>query len=367
MDIATHPRNRRRGIALIIVMICVAVLGMLAAGFAYSMKVETRLAMNSNAEGDMLAIGWGGINKAAALLNLRDPNEPFDALNQKWAGGPGSMMTSNNLLTMVELDLNTKIVDMERRANINMADQQLLDQAMQLIGVDAADASPITASILDWIDQDNNEHPSGAETDYYETLDPPYKCKDAPIDDLSELLLVRGVTQEIYWGGVSTNHGPAVFQSRLGARQREQQQSIYPVGLADLFSPLSGGPININTAPREVLSMILNGDEAAADRIIACRAGPDGSDGTEDDVPFRNPQDALLCAQIPSQVIPQVSRYFATRSRLFQVEVHAEVNGTHRYFYAVVDRDAPPEKKVLTFFWKHQPIVTTLNRNADAR
>jgi type II secretory pathway component PulK len=247
-----------------------------------------------------------------------------------------------------------------------LADERLLGQAMTLIGVDAADSGPITSSILDWIDQDKNEHPNGTETEYYETLNPPYKCKDAPVDDLTELLLVRGVSQEIFWGGVATNHQPANFQSKLGM-QRGDQAVVYPVGLADFFCPLSAGLININTASREVLQMILNGDEAAADRIIACRAGPDGADGTEDDVPFRTPQDALLCAQIPSQSIPQIAGYFSVRSRLFQVEVHAEVNGTHRYFYAIVDRDAQPDKKVLTFFWKHQPIVTSLNRNAAPR
>ena len=183
------------------------------------------------------------------------------------------------------------------------------------------------------------------------------------MDDLTELLLVRGVSQEVFWGGVATNHHPANFQSKLGM-QRGNELAVYPVGLADLFCPLSAGLININTASREVLQMILNGDEAAADRIIACRAGPDGADGTGDDVPFRSPGEGLQCAQLPVAYINQVASYFSIRSRLFQVEVHAEVNGTHRYFYAIVDRDA---SKILTFFWKHQPIVTTLNRNADAR
>jgi len=40
------PRQRTSGIALIIVMICITVLSILAAGFAYAMKVETKLAMN---------------------------------------------------------------------------------------------------------------------------------------------------------------------------------------------------------------------------------------------------------------------------------------------------------------------------------
>ena len=50
------------------------------------------------------------------------------------------------------------MIDLERKGNINTADQPMLDQAMRLIGVDAGDSSAITASILDWIDRDKNEH-----------------------------------------------------------------------------------------------------------------------------------------------------------------------------------------------------------------
>ena len=48
MRISTQPPPR--GIALIIVMIVIIVLGILAGGFAYSMKVETTLARNANFE-----------------------------------------------------------------------------------------------------------------------------------------------------------------------------------------------------------------------------------------------------------------------------------------------------------------------------
>jgi len=56
------PRQRTSGIALIIVMICITVLSILAAGFAYAMKVETKLAMNSNSETELtwLGIFWRG-------------------------------------------------------------------------------------------------------------------------------------------------------------------------------------------------------------------------------------------------------------------------------------------------------------------
>src|ERR1035438_10780625 len=52
------------GIALIIVMISIMVLTILAAGFAYSMKVETKLARNANSEAELEWLGRSGVEYA---------------------------------------------------------------------------------------------------------------------------------------------------------------------------------------------------------------------------------------------------------------------------------------------------------------
>ena len=79
------------------------------------------------------------------------------------------------------------------------------------MGVAPGEATPIVNSILDWIDPDDQTHPEGAETQYYQGLNPPYAAKNGPIDDISELLLIKGVTPEIYYGGVLTNYQPNFF------------------------------------------------------------------------------------------------------------------------------------------------------------
>jgi general secretion pathway protein K len=371
-----HPRESS-GIALIIVMVCITALSILAAGFAYSMKVETKLAMNANNEAELISIGKSGVAMAQWILaqQLTIAQEPYDSLNQKWAGGPGSLMTSNSPLAEVSLDnvplgsgtFSLKIVDMERKMNINMADQQLLDQAMRLVGVDAGDADPIKASILDWMSPDKNALMGGTESSYYESLEPPYQAKDGPIDDLSELLLVHGISEfpEIYWGGVATNRMPAAFQNKLGVQPGNQPRS-YGVGLVDLFTPLSSGRINLNTASMTTLQMIPFVDETIAARIIECRSGPDGADGTEDDTPFRNPGEGLLCGGLNNAAVGQVQRYCDVRSRVFEVQVDAQINGYHRYFYATVLRNNPRDVQVLTFHWKFNPPATSTS-HASAR
>ena len=354
------------GIALVIVMIAVTVLSVLAAAFAYSMKVETKLAQNSNSETELIWLGRSGVEFARYILAQQSAiaNEPYDGLNQKWAGGPGGIGTSNSVLAGISLrdyhlgdgKFSITITDLERKYNVNSADQVALEQSLRLIGVDAGDASSIAASILDWIDADNNTHAGGAESPFYQSMDPPYFAKNQPIDDLSELLLVRGVTPEIYWGGVSSNHLRAAFQNKLGRVSPASEQTLYVAGLEDIFTPISNGRININTASLTVLQMIPFVDEAIAAKIIELRAGPDGAQGTEDDMPAGMPgvgiKDVLSTAGLNTQAVLIAERYCTARSSTFEVVVEAEIAGYVRRFFAILGRNNPRDVQVLSFFWK---------------
>jgi len=272
---------RNRGIALIIVMISITVLAILAAGFAYSMRVETKLARNSNAETELEWLGRSGVEYARWILaeQMKINMEPYDGLNQVWAGGPGGIGTTNSPLLEVQREVTLgngsftwKIADLERRANINTASEALLQQALMLMGVDAGDMTPTISSILDWIDPDDRTHVQGAESDFYEGLNPPYVAKNGPIDDLSELLLIKGVTPEIYWGISSSNHPLAAFQAkqnRVGFNVN--QPPAFTAGLADLFTPISSGRININTASIEELTQLPNIGKSKAQAIVQYR------------------------------------------------------------------------------------------------
>ena len=72
-------------------MISIFVLTMLAAGFAYSMKVETKLARNANSEAELEWLGRSGVEYARwVLANSRaNPMQPYDSLDQPWATGSG--------------------------------------------------------------------------------------------------------------------------------------------------------------------------------------------------------------------------------------------------------------------------------------
>lgn len=341
MRIAVH--RRPRGIALMVVMIAIFVMAVLAGAFAFSMKVETKLAMNAaHRSTDLWEGGISGIETAKWIL-AQQMRCPYVSLNQKWAGGAGDDCDTNSPLAGLSLDnfevaghkVNIHITDLERKFNINTADQTILQQALTLMGVDASEIPSVSSAILDWIDPDEVPHLNGAESDYYQSLDPPYYAKDRPIDDLSELLLVRGITPAMYWGAAVTNYSPAAFQQvdRFG---RPIEEPTYRVGLVDLFSPFSSGRINVNTASADVLQLIPGIDENMARIIVEQRE--------------QSPYHSLNEVPVPPQIMPQLQRYADVRSRTFAVEV--TIAGSNRKFYGILACSNPRDIRLLSFYWK---------------
>ena len=359
MKIRLRPNSA--GIALIIAVIAILVLSALAAGFALSMKVETRLAFNANSDTQMYWLGRSGVEYCQWVL--AQEKCPEDALNQKWAGGFGSECDTNvaiaNPVQVGDGSFTWKIIDHERYANINTAPAIEIQQALTIIGVDANDISVVADSIQDWIGPVGPPRVAGAESDYYQGLDPPYYAKNAPIDDISELLHVRGILDhpEIYdpktYGRASApdSSGPT-FHHQLGFDAAPDKMTDYPFGLKDVFTSVSNGRININTADEDVLQMILGGDATAAENIIKLRAGPDGVDGTEDDTPFVNPAVGLQSAGANPAVAGQAANLLTTRSTTFEVHVTAQIGVQKREYVAILYRLSLADIRILSFYWK---------------
>jgi len=349
--------HKQSGIALIVVLIVVVVLGILAGGFAYSMRVETTLARRASFSSELDWIGRAGVAYGQWILSQGCPSEPYDALNQVWAGGPGCLCTNEAVEATVQVgngSFTWKIKDMDRYFNINRADETILSQALTLIGVDAGSMTTVANSILDWRDNDKNPRMSGTESEVYEQRDPPHLAKDGPIDDLSELLLIRGVTPNMYsasYGGRTTQP----IDRRMG-QQSVFEEPTYALHLDELFSPLSGPAVNINTAPAAVLQLVTVIDENIAQAIIQARSGPNGQDGDCDDTPFRNPSEVV--ARVPGLPIDPnaLARFFSVRSQVFEVEITASSGGASRVYIAIIRRMGSTGRvmnaRILNLYWR---------------
>ena len=337
--------STKTGVALIMVMVAIFALSVLVGAFAYAMKVETKLAQTANNGETLIWLGRSGVEQAKAIL--AQVNCPYEALNQKWAGGTGSECETNGAFTDLPMQnvplgegtFSITIKDLERKINLNSASEALIRNAVESIGLSQGEAAMAEDGILDWMDPNPNSNvkrANGAKTEFYQSLEPSYSAKNGPIDDISELLLIRGITRDIFWGPSSTNHSDAYFQRKNQPRRAAFQQSEYSAGMEDVFTTL-GGPVNVNTAPREVLLAIPGINETIADQIIQSRS----------EAPFINVGETINAGAPPA-----ISQYCGVNSRTFEVQVDAEVGGTRRTFYAIVGRAGPKKFEVLSFYWK---------------
>lgn len=368
-----------RGFALILVMTVIFVLAILAGAFAYSMKVESRLAANANSESELEWMGRSGVELAKYVLDQSARlGARYVSLNQLWAGGPGDGQETNSPLMAINLkhyelgpgSISVHITDLERKLNLNRiaglrgaqgGGQDILQRALTLIGVDAGESAVISDSIVDWKDPDDATGLSGTESDFYLGREQAHYAKNGPFDDLAELLLVNGITPEIYWGPRWAAHQVQLIESRRGRRGRAADvRSAYPLGLVDLFTPLSNGAVNINTASSAVLQVALGIPDNLAAEIIRVRSGLDGIEGTEDDTPFQNTGMGMVPGM--EAMPPGMRAPLSIVSTHFEVTVDVRLGRSHRQCVAVLGRNVPGAPtgalqgeggvKVLSFSWR---------------
>ena len=347
--------QQRRGIALIMVLMVLTVLAVLAGGFAYSMRIETKLARNASWESDFEWMARSGIEVAKYALSQRNGiSVGYDSLGQAWAGGRTETNDTvarllGNWISLGNGEFRVMLEDADRKFNINNADESVLRKAAEVVNIDASLTPTMVSSILDWIDADDDPRPNGAEKQHYLSLNPPYLAKNGRIDDITELLLVEGVSESpgIFWG----SGAPATHRKERSTRTNRGEEPIYPVGLKDLFCALSGGRMNINTASVSALQVLPFVNEIAAQAIQARRAGPDGQDGTEDDTPFRSAAEIGTVQGLPPQVGASAQLFLTVQSAVFEVKVDVRT-GQHRRSYTAMLRRGAPNFLVLNLIWE---------------
>lgn len=93
------------------------------------------------------------------------------------------------------------ICDESAKLNIDLLQKptdyqkSVFQRLFQVLEIDPS----LVEAIKDWLDADDfTEGLYGAEAGYYERLTPPYTCKNGPLDSISELRLIKGITHEVY-------------------------------------------------------------------------------------------------------------------------------------------------------------------------
>lgn len=352
MNTKRHPHRRQDGIALIIVMLVVFVLTAIAGGFAYNVKIETTLARNAQDDYEFEWLARSGMEFSKWVLGQQAAirEEPYDALNQFWAG---RLFDTNDVFEGLSLqnipigrgNVTLEFTDVQSKFNINVANEEVLTTATELIGIDTGDAPIIVDSILDWMDRDDTPRDQGVEEDYYLDAEFPHRCKNGPLDSLEELLLVNGVTEDMFYG---TDPVDLQSMTRLERfRHRQANLPEYTNSFLKLFTTL-GTKVNPNTCSSEVLQLF-GLDPQLADQLVADRAGLDGVVGTEDDEVYRSGADFVARVGGGGQ---QLAQLLSVRSAVFRVKITTSIGERSRVKVAYIFRRNDKDVRVLFSFWE---------------
>ena len=228
--------SSRRGIALIVVLLMVAVLVAITIQWNRSSRSEVYEAANLSDGIRLRYVAESGFYAGEALL-LSDRNG-FDALTEKWAKAEELTRRSEEFFDNGSFQLLIEDeggrIPINRLVNGNLYNATVRDILLRLLTgpyfrLSKARAGDIIDAAKDWMDADGEVTGGGAEEGYYAGLGRPYAAKNAPLDCIGELLMVRGMTRELFYG---TEESP---------------------GLATCLTIFGDGKININTASKPVL------------------------------------------------------------------------------------------------------------------
>jgi len=319
--------RNEKGVALILVILMVSVIVAVTLELNASTRLEVYEAANFRDRIRTLYMAKSGFNAAGALL-LKDAAD-VDSLNEIWAKtevlSPYSaqLFEGEGMCSLLIEDESGKI-PVHKLVNGSAYDQAYRDMLVRFLSLpefelDQQTVNTIVTSMKDWIDLDDEAtDKDGAESAYYKTLATPYLAKNDKLDTVDELLMVQGITPEIFFG---TKERP---------------------GIRNFLTVYGEGRININTAPKLVLKALsVDMNQERADAMDEYRRNP--ANALSDPGWYRK-IDILSGVNLGDTLLAVKSRIFRITSTGILSDIKENVSG-------VVER-ASDGKKMKVLYWK---------------
>lgn len=323
---------KREASALIIVLWVIALLSVLIGGFAFDMHLESRIISYQRKKLKAIYLAKAGIEHAKALLarsaTVQGAKDDDETKAKPWYNNAKRLRQGYAVVGLTDsLGAGTiilSIVPEPALRNINKLKDEDWERIFKVGGIPEDRWSELIDSFNDWRDGDDDANLDGAETDdYYSRLDPPYKAhgrkgKEAALDTVDELLLIKGFSHAILYGGPLAD---------------DDTNSVAIRGVADLLTALkeSGQQVNVNAASKQVLMTLPGVDETIAESIIETREGLTAGTKIGEDYFFKDVND--LFGRVPglTTMPPEDQKYLRTlvgsASSVYRVTSVGNVNG----------------------------------------
>ncbi|MCW8830848.1 MAG: type II secretion system minor pseudopilin GspK [Gammaproteobacteria bacterium] len=305
-----HLRSSQRGVALITALLIVALATVISVELSTRLQLDIRRTSNVIASDQaMLYLMEAEYWSRRILKSDREDND-FDHLGEDWAMEipplPVEGGSIQGKLSDLQACFNLNSLYQDNKKNILAQDRfkRLMQYLEEPTGADLSQA------IIDWIDTNpDTEIPDGAEDGYYLNLERPYRNAGQAIQSLSELRLIKGFEED--------------------ASIQQSKDWLCAFGL--------DAPINVNTAPAEVLkSLAANiGDDTVANIIEQRKEEPSET------------LQGFLSTYKLSEIIKETDG-LSVSSDYFLLETEANIGQARTLMYSIIQRNKDGETEVLT-------------------
>ncbi len=220
----------RRGIAQLLVLWALLLLGTLAAGFSLSMRTEAKAARNYVDDARAYFQARTGVGRAVMLLSTASPD---NVMGTELAGEDG------------DASYRVRVESESGKVDVNFVSAEDLLEILKKGGLPDEDAKRLRDAIEDWRDTDDDPRVRGAEFPDYARMKEPLTPRNGNFGSVDEIRYVKGITPE--------------FHERF---------------LSRVFTTYGNSPqVNVQHAPKIVLDSLPGVSPEVAAEIVARRGG----------------------------------------------------------------------------------------------
>ncbi len=198
--------GNQSGLALVLALLAISFLVVVTIQLMITIDRQVSVSTIQREQVRLDSMVLAGLHLARAALLADQQDNSFDSLQDSWAAFDQEKIKA----LAGGVDLSVTVTDLSGRLQVNALGKEankkyreiwqrfLLSGRFAIAGEDEVEA--LLDALGDWIDSDDKERPQGAEEPYYQSLKPPYSCKNDKINLPDELLLIKGMTPRIVYG-----------------------------------------------------------------------------------------------------------------------------------------------------------------------
>lgn len=189
---------------------------------------------------------------------------PVTRVQPDTTGGTGRLPSETVALALPPgLEARVRLFDESGKLSLTATAPARWQLFFEEMGFETSEGRRLTASLLDWMDSDDEEREEGAESETYEQLEPPYRAANRPLRDFRELRWLAGFK--------------TLFFDEAGVPNEHYRTFCRNVSLQHVGEP------NYNTASAVLLAVLAEEKNFQEDNVLDFLAGADMEFGTEDD------------------------------------------------------------------------------------